>query len=83
MADHSSLDYELADTLKLDRPEQYRALFDETRTSIIQLLGDRAATIKELAETLGKPKGTIGSSMPRPASTTSSGLPVSPRIVTV
>ena len=60
MADHKTPDYELADTLRFDSPAQFKALFDETRGQIIDLLTERSATIKELADTLGKPKGTIG-----------------------
>lgn len=58
--DHSSPDYELDATLHMDAVDQYRALFEETRSRIVDLLLERAATIKELAETLGKPKGTVG-----------------------
>lgn len=61
MADHSAPDYQLADELALDRAEQYRALFEPTREQIVSLLLDRAATTSELAEILGKPKGTVGS----------------------
>ncbi|WP_017586158.1 winged helix-turn-helix domain-containing protein [Nocardiopsis ganjiahuensis] len=53
-------DYELAESLELSTPEQYRALFEDTRTEIVQLLLERAATTSELAETLGRPKGTVG-----------------------
>jgi DNA-binding transcriptional ArsR family regulator len=60
MADHSSPDYELQPTLQFDVPNQYRALFEDTRLRIVDLLLERAATIKELSETLAKPKGTIG-----------------------
>jgi DNA-binding transcriptional ArsR family regulator len=60
MADHKAPDYTLEPTLEFDQPEQYKALFDDTRLDIVDLLLERAATIKELAETLGKPKGTIG-----------------------
>lgn len=60
MADHNAPDYQLADTLRLDSPDQFKALFDETRSQIIGLLNERAATIKELSDTLDKPKGTIG-----------------------
>ncbi len=60
MADHSAPGYELADSLNLDRPGQYRALFEPTRQQIVSLLLDRAATTSELAELIGKPKGTIG-----------------------
>lgn len=60
MADHTAPDYELEPTLRFEEPEQYRALFEETRLQIVDLLMERAATIKELSDTLGKPKGTIG-----------------------
>ena len=60
MADHKAPDYDLAPTLRFEGPEQYKALFEETRLQIVDLLLERAATIKELALTLGKPKGTVG-----------------------
>lgn len=60
MTDHKAPDYELEPTLQFERPEQYRALFEETRLQIVDLLMERAATIKELSETLDRPKGTIG-----------------------
>lgn len=60
MTDHSPTDYPLADTLVLDDPRQYRALFEPTRAQICSLLLERAATTSELAEVLGKPKGTVG-----------------------
>jgi len=60
MADHTAPGYELADTLELTEPEQYRALFDDTRSQIVDLLMERAANIKELADALDKPKGTVG-----------------------
>ncbi|WP_150461833.1 ArsR/SmtB family transcription factor [Nesterenkonia ebinurensis] len=65
MTDHnelrdSSLDYPLADSLEITEPDQYKALFEPTRQEIVSLLLERAATTAELAETLGKPKGTIG-----------------------
>ncbi|HKX74607.1 MAG TPA: winged helix-turn-helix domain-containing protein [Acidimicrobiia bacterium] len=65
MADHSVPDYDFEETLKLDSPQQWRALFEETRRRILHLLGERAATVTELAETLGVPKGTIGHHMGR------------------
>ncbi|MCW3158767.1 winged helix-turn-helix domain-containing protein [Micropruina sonneratiae] len=53
-------DYELDDQLALTDPGQYRALFEETRREIVSVLLERAATTSELADVLGKPKGTIG-----------------------
>jgi DNA-binding transcriptional ArsR family regulator len=60
MVDHKAPDYELEETLPLLEPGQYRALFEKTRVRIADLLLERAATISELAETLGMPKGTVG-----------------------
>jgi len=60
IADHTTPDYELDETLTVDQPEQLRALFEETRRSIIHLLLERAATITELAGTMDIPKGTMG-----------------------
>ena len=56
-------DYELADSLALHDPAQYRALFEDTRQAIVRLLNERAATITELAAAMDKPKGTIGHHM--------------------
>ncbi len=42
------------------RVGQYRALFEDTRLRIVDLLLERAATVSELAGTLEIPKGTIG-----------------------
>jgi DNA-binding transcriptional ArsR family regulator len=55
-----SPDYELAETLDLDDPAQLRALTDDTRLAILDLILERAATTTELAATLERPKGTIG-----------------------
>jgi DNA-binding transcriptional ArsR family regulator len=60
MTDHSSPDYELDETLAFDTVDQFKALFEETRMQIADLLQERAATISEIASTLSKPKGTIG-----------------------
>jgi DNA-binding transcriptional ArsR family regulator len=60
MADHIAPDYELDQRMDLTEPAQYKVLFDQTRMQIADLLLERAATIKELAGTLDKPKGTIG-----------------------
>ncbi len=62
MADHivGAPDYDLEPVLHVEEPAQYKALFEATRLQIVDLLLERAATIKELSATLGKPKGTIG-----------------------
>lgn len=63
MADHTSPDYELEETMPLETVEQFKALFDETRMEIADLLLERAATTTEIARTLSKPKGTVGHHM--------------------
>ena len=60
MADHKAPDYELDPILRVQETAQYKALFEETRLQIVDLLLERAATITELAEALEKPKGTVG-----------------------
>jgi DNA-binding transcriptional ArsR family regulator len=60
MADHRAPDYELEETLTVETPEQFRALFEDTRQHIVHLLLERAATISELGVTMGIPKGTVG-----------------------
>ena len=60
MTDHfGAPGYELVEQLVLD-PDQMRVLLEPTRTRIVELLGERAATTSELAEALDRPKGTIG-----------------------
>lgn len=62
MADHSdprAPDYDLPDQLDLDA-EQMKLLLEPTRMLIIDLLSERAATTSQLADVMGRPKGTIG-----------------------
>jgi DNA-binding transcriptional ArsR family regulator len=51
-------DYELADSLDVTTAEQHRALGNLTRSQILGLLNDRAATISQLATALGVLKGS-------------------------
>src|ERR671935_1665766 len=61
MTDHTEIpDYNLEDVLYLTTPEQFKAITGSTRPRILGLVGQRAATTKQLAETLGLPKGTVG-----------------------
>jgi DNA-binding transcriptional ArsR family regulator len=55
----STPDYELDDTLKLTTPAQVRAVSGELRMTILSLLHERAATVTELAEAVGRPKSTV------------------------
>ena len=52
-------DYELADRMALTEPSQVRAIGHPLRTTILQLLHERAATVTELAAAVGRPKSTV------------------------
>lgn len=58
MADNPP-DYELADRMALTRPAQVKAIGHPLRTTILQLLHERAATVTELAAAVGRPKSTV------------------------
>ena len=55
----SQLDYELDDTVAADTPAQIRAITEPTRRQILDLVLERAVTVTELADALGKPKSSI------------------------
>jgi predicted ArsR family transcriptional regulator len=57
--DHS-YDYQADDVLVVQEPQQLRALTDDLRSRIVLLIRERAASITELSDTLGIPKGTVG-----------------------
>lgn len=52
-------DYELADTVELTTAAQVRAISNQLRTTILQLLHERAATVTELASAVTRPKSTV------------------------
>jgi DNA-binding transcriptional ArsR family regulator len=52
-------DYELADQVVADAPEQLKALGDPLRMTICNLVLERAMTVTDLAEHLDRPKGTV------------------------
>ena len=52
-------DYELADRIALTEPSQVKAIGHPARTTILGLLHERAATVTELATTLGRPNSTV------------------------
>jgi len=58
MADNPP-DYELADRMALTTPAQVTAIGHPLRTTILQLLHERAATITELAVAVERPKSTV------------------------
>jgi DNA-binding transcriptional ArsR family regulator len=55
----TSLDYELEPMVRADTPVHLKALADPTRVTILDLVLERAATTTELADALGKPRGTV------------------------
>ena len=54
------LDYDIDDTVVASTNEQLKAVADDTRMDVLNLLMERAATVSQLADALGKPKGTVG-----------------------
>ncbi len=52
-------DYELADRMGLSSAAQVRALGHPLRTTILQLLHERAASVSEIATAVGRPKSTV------------------------
>jgi DNA-binding transcriptional ArsR family regulator len=52
-------DYALDEMLVITAPDQLRALADPLRTILLDLLHERAATVTELAQAVGRPKSTV------------------------
>jgi DNA-binding transcriptional ArsR family regulator len=52
-------DYDLPDTVEVSTPEQLRAIADPLRTTILDLVLERAATVAELAAAVDRPKSTV------------------------
>ena len=52
-------DYELAAELKLDTPARLKALGDPLRSTIVDLVLERAMSVTELAERLDRPRGSV------------------------
>jgi DNA-binding transcriptional ArsR family regulator len=52
-------DYDLADRIALTEPSQVSAISHPLRTTILGLLHERAATVKELAVAVERPKSTV------------------------
>ncbi len=53
-----SPDYELDATVHVETPEQMKMMADPLRTKILSLVLERAASVSELAEALGRPKSS-------------------------
>ncbi|HKR67694.1 MAG TPA: winged helix-turn-helix domain-containing protein [Streptosporangiaceae bacterium] len=52
-------DYDLDEMLVITAPEQLRAVADPLRATLMELLLERAATVTEMAQAVGRPKSTI------------------------
>src|SRR5258705_11686263 len=52
-------DYDLADDMVVTGPVQLRAMADALRSTLLDLLLERAATVGELASAVGRPKSTV------------------------
>lgn len=52
-------DYDLADYVEVDTPERLKALGDPLRSHICDIVLERAMTVTELAERVGRPRGSV------------------------
>jgi len=52
-------DYDLADEVEVTSLAQVRAMADKLRSTLLELVLERAATVTELAEAVGRPKSTV------------------------
>ena len=52
-------DYDLAPELAIDQPVQLKALGDPLRSTIVDLVLERAMSVTELAERLDRPRGSV------------------------
>jgi DNA-binding transcriptional ArsR family regulator len=52
-------DYDLADDLVVTGPVQLRAMADPLRSTLLELVLERAATVTELASAVNRPKSTV------------------------
>ena len=60
MSSNSSLpDYDMHDTVEVSTPAQLRAIADPLRSTLLDLVLERAATVAELAAAVGRPKSTV------------------------
>jgi DNA-binding transcriptional ArsR family regulator len=57
--DAGSPDYDLEDLRTVSSPRELRAMADPLRSTILELLLERAATVRELAVAVGRPRSTV------------------------
>ncbi|HEY6788725.1 MAG TPA: winged helix-turn-helix domain-containing protein [Trebonia sp.] len=52
-------DYDLDDLVVITVPDQLRAVADPLRSTLLELVLERAATVTEMAQAIGRPKSTV------------------------
>ena len=52
-------DYDLDDLRIISAPQELRAVAEPVRNTILELVLERAATVAELAQAVGRPKSTV------------------------
>lgn len=52
-------DYDLDDVLDVDTPERLKALGNDLRSTIVDLVLERGMTVSEIAERVDRPRGTV------------------------
>ena len=60
IGDVHRLDYDIDEAVLIEGNAALKAVADDTRMDILNLLLERAATVSQLADALDKPKGTVG-----------------------
>jgi len=56
----TGLDYDAEEYVHATTSDQLKALANPLRSAILDLVNERAASVTELSESLGRPKGTVG-----------------------
>ncbi len=59
VADRQGSDYEMDDLKIITTPLELRACFHPLRTTLLDLLAERAATVGELADAVGRPQSSV------------------------
>ncbi len=59
MSSNAIPDYELEDLRIVTSPQELRAMADPLRSTVLDLVLERAATVAELAAAVGRPKSTV------------------------
>src|SRR5690348_814553 len=60
MSSHGRLpDYELDEVRIVSSPTELKAMFHDLRSTLLELLHERAATVAELASAVGRPGSTV------------------------